>query len=97
MAEARTQSTFGGTHSTIATGTPTLTPLYARFRRTRGDGERALTCTGILFIILEFYEDNVLLETHEAQGVVACVIALIPELFQTFPGLTLALENTETL
>ena len=69
--------------------TPTLPLLNARFRRVRGGGERA---SNIIFIRLGFAEGGVIRETHVAQSVVACVVALVPEFLQT-----LEVENSEKL
>ena len=47
------------------------------------------------FIRLVSDQDGMLRETPVARRVVACIMALVPELFQTFPDLNLELENGE--
>ena len=82
-----TQPAFGGAMShwlKPQPQTPTLQLLHKRYH-VRGGGERAPTCG----------------ESYPSFGwcllriVVACIMALVTELFQTFPEPTLELENSE--
>lgn len=46
--------------------------------------------------MISFIEDSVLRETPGARRVIAFVVRLVPELFQTFPELILEVEIAKT-